>query len=170
MITVKLAARDLNRLLAAVQEARVVYAAGRITIQKKLGPLRVELQAYPDVRDGRLRVLLPFDEIRGDGLGGLLGSLAGVAWKWLESTLEQRVQDRLAAKGLPWDLVWIDRASDPEHGTMGTINVSPVLLNQILRDKSPSLALAPRLADLAVEPDGLTLRFALGPPAPERTP
>jgi hypothetical protein len=161
VIKVRLSASDLNQLLARIQDARVVFRGGCFQVQKKLGPLNFTLRAYPDLRDGRVRLAVPFDEVSGEGVARFAGGLAPKAWAWLEAKLESVIADKLADAGLPWDVVWLDRIDDPRHGGTGTLNVAPRTLNEWLRRQPWLEAQALRLAAIEVDNDGLTLELAL---------
>lgn len=161
MIRLRVAAADLNRLLASVPDAAVVYRDGCFVVERSFGPLRVTLRAHPDLRDGRLRLAVPFAEVRGTPFGPLVGGIAATAWRWLEARIEAALADTLVRAGLPWELVWLEQHEEPGRGRIGTINVSARVLNEWLRSRRWVHPLALRLAAVEVDSDGVTVALTL---------
>jgi hypothetical protein len=92
----------------------------------------------------------------------LLGALTGSLWpKFVEPRLEKLIADKLVQFGMPWDLVWVDTVSHPDLGRMGTINLSPRILNEWLRERPGIGDLAPRMVHLAAEPEALVVGLRL---------
>ncbi len=161
MITIRLSAADINRLLADVPDATIEYREGRFHLTRRVAGMRVTAEAALDLRDGHVRVALPFSRMRLAG-SGLLGGVTRMIWpKWVEPWLERLLEDKLAEHGLPWEMVWVDTTDDPEQGRLGTINVSPRTLNEWLRQQPPLGTLVPRLVGLSVEPEALHVELAL---------
>lgn len=162
MIRIRLNEADLNRLLREAPEAEIRYHDGSFHIVKRAGPVRVTVEAHLDLRTQQIRVALPFSQMRVDGAGALLGRATALIWpRWIEPWLERLIGDKLAEHGLPWEMVWVDTADDPEHGRMGRLTLSPRLLNEWLREQDFLGELAPRLVGVDVDRDGLTLAVDL---------
>lgn len=163
MIRVRLSAADLNAVLNDPPDTEIRYADGAFTIALRGLPLvNVFLTAYLDLQGGRIRACLPFRAIQTQRTGRLLGTVTGGLWsKLIEPRLEKLLGDKLTAAGLPWDLVWVDVAHHGELGRMGTINLSPRILNEWLRQQPAIGNLAPRLVQLETEAEAVILGFAL---------
>ncbi len=156
MITVRLAAADLNRLLPNEPELAIRYESGRFVIQASYARLTVTALAHPDLGDGQIRVVAPLDEVT-----GAPRTLLGMVWGKLRQKLEAAADERAEQCGLPLDLVWIEDLYDERHGRVMLVNLSPALLNQVLRERVPIGRLRARLAGLRVEPAAVTLRLEL---------
>ncbi|MCC7495806.1 MAG: hypothetical protein IT204_25870 [Fimbriimonadaceae bacterium] len=162
MITLRLAAADLNRLLADLSDPRIEYVGGVFRLTTAVARLRVVATAHLETVDGHLRLAVPFNELRLAGTGGLLGKLASRFWpKWLEPRLEKLIGTRLSAAGLPWDMVWVTAADDPQRGRLGVVNLSPRTLNEWLRSRPGDAPLVPRLVGLTADAAGLALALTL---------
>lgn len=166
VITVKLTQADLNVALERVDLAQIRFHSGTLTLTKDTPLLTVSARIHPDMGPGRLRLAIPFAEIRGlRGAGWLVRKTLNWVWNWLDGKLEDFISNQLAAHGLPWDLVWVDSYRDAAGSKVATVNISPVVLNDYLaRQGLPGLdGLALRLAGIDVEPHSLSLRVQLVP-------
>lgn len=164
MIRIRVSERDINFFLARPGVADIRYDDGTFTVVKKIAVVTVEAKAHLDFRDDKVRVAIPFRELGTAHTGSLLGSFAATLWpRVVEPWLEKKIADQLAARGLPWDLVWVDTVDDPERGRVGTINFSPQTLNEWLRQKGPVAGLVPRLVALDLSRTHLTIGLRLVP-------
>lgn len=161
MIRLTLGAADINRVLATIEDAQIVFQHGHFVIDKALGPVGVVLQAHLDLGPGRLRIAVPFEEIRSRRGVRMVGGLVATAWRWLASRLEALLADQLSKAGLPWDMVWVDQFQDDKHGLVGTVNLSPQMLNDWLARQPLGLPVGLRVAELAVAEHSITVGVAL---------
>lgn len=162
MLTLRLAADDLNRLLPAEPGLRVSWENGHFDVAVTWTRFTVTARAHPDLRDGQIRFVLPMAE-----LTGVPRPLVAGAWNYALERTEKDLAERLAAAGLPWDLVWLENIEDPERGRVARIGLAPALLNRLLAERLPLRGLRLRLAGLRVEPAAITLRGQLYRPQPE---
>lgn len=162
-ITVRLSSDDLNQLLSAASDIDLRYRGGRFELSHTVAKVTVAANFYPEVSGGRLRFVVPFAELRSDrGTGPLVRGALSMAWNWIETKLESVLAEKLSARGLPWDLVWVDGHRD-ESGKSATVNISLAVLNQWLAGKSSAAGLPARLAGIVVEPEALVLQLSLVP-------
>ena len=158
MIRIRLSTGDINGFLQSVPDAELAWHNGAVRLTKTVAKMRLHVTAHLDLHDGHVRVVLPFNEMRTDHTGRLVGGMTSLIWpRWLEPWLERLIADKLSAAGLPWDLVWVDTVDDPERGRLGTVNLSPRTLNEWLRRQDFLGAAALRLVGIDVVPDALTL-------------
>ncbi|MBI5831706.1 MAG: hypothetical protein HZB16_05250 [Armatimonadetes bacterium] len=162
-VTVRLSSGDLNRLLGEASDIDLRYRDGRFELSHTVAKVTLTANFYPEVSGGRLRFVVPFGELRSDrGTGPLVRGALSMAWNWIETKLESVLAEKLSARGLPWDLVWVDGQRD-QTGKSATVNVSLAVLNQWLADKSSAAGLPTRLAGMRVEPEALELHLSLTP-------
>ena len=164
MIRIRVSADDLNQILGMCPDVHIVWRDGCFVIERKLGPVVATARAYPDVRHGHLRLAVSFDGVRTQR-GIRLAGIAGAFWSWLEARIESDVGTRLAKLDLPWDLVWLERRDDAEHGAVGTINVSPRTLNEWLSHQPWLGPLAFKLKGVEPDADGFVFELLLQPRA-----
>lgn len=164
MIRIRVSADDVNQILGMCPDVRIVWRDACFVIERKLGPVMAIARAYPDLRNGHLRLAVPFDQVRTQR-GIRLAGVAAHFWSWLEARIENDVGTRLAKLDLPWDLVWLERRDDAEHGAVGTINISPRTLNEWL-GRQPWLGeLAVKLKAVEVDDNGFLFELLLQPRA-----
>ena len=163
MIRVRISAADLHTALDDPPDTEIRYADGTFSIALRGLPLvNIYLKAHLDLRDGRVRACVPFRELTTERTGRLLGAVTGGFWpKMIEPRLEKLIADKLDAFGLPWDTVWVDTVEHPEHGRMGTVNLSPRIFNEWLRQRPCAGDLAPRMVSLDAEPAAVVFGFQL---------
>lgn len=162
-VTVRLGSGDMNHLLSTLGGIDLRYGGGRFTLRHQVAKITVMANLYPEVSGGRLRFVVPFSELRSDrGTGPLVRGALSMAWNWIETKLESVLAQQLSARGLPWDLVWVDGHRDPS-GKSATVNISLAVLNQWLAGKSGAVGLPTRLAAVVVEPEALELQLSLVP-------
>jgi hypothetical protein len=87
-------------------------------------------------------------------------------WHWFDERLESVIANQLSARGLPWDLVWVDDARDEQGRPEAIVNLSPVVLNEWLVRQAFVDGLALRLAALRVEHDAVSVSLQLVPQPP----
>lgn len=178
MITLRLTAADVNHALdGALAKApdfvkRVEFVGGQFTIEVRKAGQGATLHIHPDLARGQIRLAIPLDELRGHGVGMLLGPLLRGLTDWIEQTIENLIADQLEQHQLPWDLVWLDNYQRPGGGKVLTVHVSPYTLNQFLLNKAAAAGapLAPRLSGLSIEVDALEVRLRLVDVPPELRP
>jgi len=164
VIRIRLSHSDLNRLLGMAPEADIRYVDGAFEIIKRAGPVRVTVWAHLELRGHDIKLALPFGQMKVDGAGALLGRATALIWpRWIEPWLERTIADKLAEQGLPWEMVWVDTADDPQRGRMGLLTFSPRILNDWLRGQDHLGTLAPRLVSVTADRDGVTLGVAMAP-------
>ncbi len=163
MIRVRISAADLNTALDDPPDTEIRYADGTFSVALRgLPVVNVFVKAHLDLRGGRVRACLPFRTMQTQRTGGLLGALTGSLWpKIIEPRLEKLLADKLDTFGLPWDLVWVDTVNHPDLGRIGTINLSPRILNEWLRQRPFVGDLAPRMVSLDAEADAMVFGFRL---------
>lgn len=161
VIRLTLGAADINRVLSTIEDARIVFQHGHFVIEKTVGPVGVVLHAHLDLGPGRLRVAVPFEQVRSRRGAKVVGSIVATAWRWLASRIEAILADQLSRAGLPWDMVWVDQFRDDKHGLVGTVDLSPRMLNDWLGRQTAGLPFGLRLAELAISEDNLTVGVAL---------
>jgi hypothetical protein len=131
-------------------------------VTKEFGPVAVTATVHFDLSHERLRFVVPFREIQG-AVGWAAKPILKLFWNGIEVKLESAIAEQLSARGMPWDMVWVDHSRDPEGHRVATINVSPVILNDWLQHQQAVPGLAPRLASMAIAHDAVTIRVQLVP-------
>lgn len=108
MIKLSLTASHLNRLL---EKAGVSYAEGTFLISRKLPLGSATLVAIPTLEGRELELVLPFERIRGDLAGALVGQVAKMLWGVVTDQVYKEAGPRLVALGLPSDTLNVDHTT-----------------------------------------------------------
>lgn len=128
MIRLELTEAHLNRLL---EKANVTYQEGCFVVHRKLPLGAASLVAVPTLEGRELALYLPFDQIRGNLTGGLMGQLAKMLWGVLSDQVLKQVAPRLVAQGLPSDTVDLDQVTF-QGKKAGRISLSLTRVNEWL--------------------------------------
>jgi hypothetical protein len=127
-LKLSLAEGHLNRLL---QPAGAIYQEGCFVLHRKLPLGAASLVAVPTLEGNELVLVLPFDQIRGDLTGGLMGQLAKMLWGVISDQVLKQAGPRLVAMGLPSDTLTVDQVSF-QGKKAGRIGISLFRLNEWL--------------------------------------
>ena len=153
MIQAFLSAPELNLFLRDAEGWR--YEQGCLMGKVKLPIGAVNLVVVPAQQGDFLVLSIPFDKVRGNITGGLLGSLVNMLWKVISDQVTKRVTKILAAQGLPADTVTLEK----QKGA-GLIAVSLVRVNGWLA-RQQVLNLKPFLQNVWFEPHGVRAQLGL---------
>ena len=150
---------DLNQVIARVREG-VRFSGGAVVIEQDL-PMGATATGVglPYQHREELHLAVPFDEIRGTGLGMFAGALAKTLWGTLSSQVQKLTDESLAKHGLPPDTVLISQATLKDGRKGGLIRVSLPHLNSWLAGKKTEDGLSFQLVGFLCTAESVQLCF-----------
>lgn len=155
-MTIQLCESDLNRLLSRIPRGGVRFTHGLFQVEQPL-PVggTATCLAVPHQQGQDLYIEVPFDKIKGTGLGMFAGAVAKTLWGSLSSRLQSLVDESLVRQGLPREAVTLSQTTSREGVKGGLIRISLFHLNQWLAQRPLKSRLVLRVERLVFTPDGL---------------
>lgn len=154
MIHAFLTSPELNMFLRDV-EGPWRYEHGCLSGRVKLPIGAVNLIVVPAQQGDHIVLSIPFDKVRGNITGGLLGSLVNMLWKFISDQVTKRVDKILAKEGLPRDTVTLDKGKGA-----GVVAISLMRVNQWLA-RNQVLNLKAFVQRVDFEPEGIRAKVGL---------
>lgn len=156
-IYIDLAERDINLILGRVRGG-IVYTEGVFVIEQAL-PMNMTAIAFavPYQKGDELHVTVPFDKIRGTGLGMFAGALAKTFWGTASGELQKLADSALRKHGLPRDTVTVTQATLGHGRKGGLIRISLPRINAWLEQKFQLQGLRLRVVGLMFTPGDLQI-------------
>ncbi len=160
MIELTLTEAHVNLLLDRVQDLSASYQDGCFVLHRKLPIGAASLVAVPTVESSELVLYLPFDQIRGNITGNLMGQLTKMLWGVISDQVLKQAGPRLVAAGLPSDTLSVEQVSF-QGKKAGRIGISLRRLNEWLSRQKWVGPLHVSVESLRFEPGLLTASLDL---------
>jgi hypothetical protein len=132
---------DINRFLDRLPRGGLAYSQGVLLVEQPL-PVggTATCIAVPFQHGQELHIAVPFDKIKGTGLGFFAGALARTFWGALSGRLQSMVDEQLLRRGMPPEAVTIALAHLRDGKKGGLVRISLPHLNAWLAARTPPAA------------------------------
>lgn len=139
MFRIHTEAKLLNRFIKTKSKQDFTYSQGRLNGNVSVPVGTVSVVVIPSCTGSSVVFSIPFSEInKGKSGGFFLSKLIGTAWGAFSKQIEDAVVPVLQKKGLPRDILTIEKTKD-SSGDVGKVRVSLDVLNRWLAGKHPRL-------------------------------
>lgn len=157
-VHIHLSEADVNKLLDRLPRGGIAYVQGVLVIEQPL-PVggTATCIAVPFQHGKELHVAVPFDQIKGTGLGFFAGALAKTLWGSLSGQLQTMVDQQLLRRGVPREAVTFDQANLRDGRKGGLVRISLPHINAWLASKAPPGSLCLQLSSFSFTPEHLSL-------------
>lgn len=160
MIELALTEPHVNVLLDRVQDLSASYQDGCFVLHRKLPIGAASLVAVPTVESSELVLYLPFDQIRGNMTGNLMGQLTKMLWGVITDQVLKQAGPRLVAAGLPSDTLSVEQVTF-QGKKAGRIGISLRRVNEWMVRQNWVDPLHLSVESLGFEPGLLTVKLEL---------